>query len=135
MNTLRTKSQTMRICATMMVMILCVGASLFLSSPFRVAHAGSDTIIAAFTNAGQKSYDMIKSIVLPLAVIAFSIGGISLFFGGKNGAEKARVWCLSACVGVLIVFLAPLAIKSLGSWFGGEIISIDDVVSAVDSAG
>ena len=117
------RSMTIRICAMMLALVLCVGASLIFRSPYRVAYAedtsGSETIIDAFTHGGQVVYNVIKKVVLPLAVIGFALGGIFLMFPGKNGPEKAKT-CF-----------APLAIKSLGSWFGGSVVDMDDVVNSV----
>ena len=67
------RSMTIRICAMMLALVLCVGASLIFRSPYRVAYAedtsGSETIIDAFTHGGQVVYNVIKKVVLPLAVI------------------------------------------------------------------
>ena len=129
------RSMTIRICAMMLALVLCVGASLIFRSPYRVAYAedtsGSETIIDAFTHGGQVVYNVIKKVVLPLAVIGFALGGIFLMFPGKNGPEKAKTCCICACIGVIVVLFAPLAIKSLGSWFGGSVVDMDDVVNSV----
>ena len=129
------RSMTIRICAMMLALVLCLGASLIFRSPYRVAYAedgsGAGTIIDAFTNAGQVIYNVIKKVVLPLAVIGFALGGIFLMFPGKNGPEKAKTCCICACIGVIVVLFAPLAIKSLGGWFGGSVVDMDDVVSSV----
>lgn len=61
--------------------------------------------MGALDNVVNLMYEVVnwgKLIAVPASAIAFSIGGLKLFFNGKDGFEKAKPWLMGAFVGLVV---------------------------------
>ena len=76
--------------------------------------------IAQGVGTGLKSvYNVLKAVAIPVAVIAFALCAYKIFVEGEKGMEKAKKIAIYTVIGLAIVFLAPLVIKNVASWFSG----------------
>ena len=67
-----------------------------------------------------KVYGIITAVVVPVAVVCLGVGAFQFFFGGERGVEKAKKICLYTLGGVALVYLAPLIVTEVASWFSSN---------------
>lgn len=80
---------------------------------------GATTAIESGVKEGLQSiYKLLIAIALPIAAIALAVAGFNFFMGGERGADKARKIIIYTVIGVVVVFVAPLLIEAVQSWFG-----------------
>lgn len=72
-------------------------------------------------SSGAKSiYDIITSIVLPIAAVALAICAFKILFGNTRDAESAKNMALKIVIVIAVVYLAPVIISQVGGWFKGK---------------
>lgn len=64
-----------------------------------------------------KVYGIITAIAVPIAAVCLGFGAFQFFFGGERGVEKAKKICLYTLGGVALVYLAPVVVSEIASWF------------------
>ena len=64
-----------------------------------------------------KVYGIITAIAVPIAAVCLGVGAFQFFFGGERGVEKAKKICLYTLGGVALVYLAPVVVSEIASWF------------------
>jgi type IV secretory pathway VirB2 component (pilin) len=86
---------------------------------FASATGYSDTIATNVKTGLGSVYTVITAIVVPIAVIALAFCAFQFFMGGERGVEKAKKTLLYLVIGVALVYLAPVLVSSVASWFSG----------------
>ncbi|MGM9554805.1 MAG: TrbC/VirB2 family protein [Faecousia sp.] len=82
---------------------------------------GTATTIEEGVKTGMgKVYGIITAVVVPIAVVCLGVGAFQFFFGGERGVEKAKKICLYTLGGVALVYLAPLIVTEVASWFSSN---------------
>ena len=82
---------------------------------------GTATTIEEGVKTGMgKVYGIITAVVIPVAVVCLGVGAFQFFFGGERGVEKAKKICLYTLGGVALVYLAPLIVTEVASWFSSN---------------
>lgn len=65
-------------------------------------------------------YNMITSIVLPIAAVALAVCGVKMLWGNQRSAEEAKGAAIKIVIALAIVYLAPVLIETVGSWFSSS---------------
>ena len=75
----------------------------------------ADTSVADITAPINKIYDLIKSIVSIVGIIAITIAGAMYMFSGSNiqSRENSKNMVSYAIVGLVLVWVAPLIVSYL----------------------
>lgn len=79
--------------------------------------AAAATIEQGVKTGMGKVYGIITAIVVPIAAVCLGVGAFQFFFGGERGVEKAKKICLYTLGGVALVYLAPVVVSEIASWF------------------
>ena len=90
---------------------LTIALAIFLIANFASAATTVNDIMAPV----NKIYDLIKSIVSVLGIIAITVAGSMYMFAGGNmmARENAKSMVSYAVVGIVLVWAAPLAVSYL----------------------
>lgn len=72
------------------------------------------------TEGMSQLYDIMLAILLPVAVVLFAWNAFKVFFGGEKGMESAKKNMLIIVAIVALVYLAPLVVTQIASWFNGQ---------------
>lgn len=100
------------------LMICCILSMLFATAVF-ATDGTAETISGSITSGMEKVYSIITAIVVPVAIICAAVAAFQIFLGGEKGMEKAKRIIIYTLLGVAIVYLAPLIVREVGSWFKG----------------
>jgi len=78
----------------------------------------SSTAIQEGVKGGTKQmYELLTAIVIPVAVVCFAWNAFKALFGGERGMETAKKNIFTIVMVLALVFLAPIAIEQVASWF------------------
>lgn len=83
------------------------------------AFAGDEDIKEDITAGLGQVYTIITGIVIPVAAVCLGVSAYNVFTGGERGMETAKRLALYTLAGVAIVYLAPVVVLQVGSWFQG----------------
>jgi len=103
-----------------LIFVLCV-AVMMLAATLVVASAGpttTSTITTGITGGAQQLFNLMESVVVPIAAICFAWNAFKVLFGGERGMEQAKKNILIIVIVLALVFLAPPIVKEVGGWFG-----------------
>lgn len=111
------KNQNIRKYARIGVMVI-MAMTIFLALSCTVFAAGeSDTIAAGIAGGMDSLYKVLRMVAIPIAVVTAGFAAFQIFTGGEKGMEKAKKLLLYAAIGIGIVLLAPIIVKTVASWF------------------
>lgn len=79
--------------------------------------AAASGIESGIKNGMKEAFTLIRNIVTPIAAVAFAIYGLSMLFGGQKGMESGKKGMLICALAIAAVWLAPLAVEAIQSWF------------------
>lgn len=79
--------------------------------------AAATTIEQGVKTGMGKVYGIITVIVAPIAAVCLGAGAFQFFFRGERGVEKAKSIWLYTVIGVALVYLAPVVVAEIASWF------------------
>lgn len=75
----------------------------------------ANDIPSAITSVTDKAYTIMRSIVVPICIVALVMAGFQFLIGGNQGAEKARKVVIGVCAALCFVVFAPVAVQSVAS--------------------
>ena len=83
---------------------------------------GETTAAMGNVESGIKSglgdlWGLLKGIAVPIAAIAAVFCAFSIITGGEKGMEKAKKIALYLIIGLAVVYLGPLLVQTVASWF------------------
>lgn len=78
----------------------------------------AENIASGIESGLDKVYDILKTIVIPIAVVACAICGIKIIWGNQKSAEEGKSALVRIVLGLAFLFLAPLLVKEIAGWFG-----------------
>ena len=61
-------------------------------------------------------YTIVKAVAAAIAVVAVAVAAFKIITGGEKGMESAKTIFVYVLVGIIIVFLAPLAVNTIRKW-------------------
>lgn len=102
------------------VLMLIVLTMLLTTVAFATEDGTASTIEQGVKTGMGKVYGIITAVVVPVAVVCLGVGAFQFFFGGERGVEKAKKICLYTLGGVALVYLAPLIVTEVASWFSSN---------------
>lgn len=106
---------------TMMMTTFAFAAEEEAAQATQASESGTATTIEQGVKTGMgKVYGIITAVVVPIAVICLGVGAFQFFFGGERGVEKAKKVALYTLGGVALVYLAPLIVTEVASWFSSN---------------
>lgn len=73
----------------------------------------------------KQVYSIITAIVVPIAVVSIAFSVFKIFTGGEKGMQAAKMIILYTAVGLIIVYLAPVAIKQVSTWISPDMTVFD----------
>jgi uncharacterized membrane protein YjjP (DUF1212 family) len=87
--------------------------------------ADTSTAIESGIKGGMSSiYNLIKSIVTPIACVCLAWNVFKALFGGQRGMEEAKKNILTIIIVIALVMLAPVVIEAVAAWFPSQAGSI-----------
>lgn len=96
-----------------LVLVLCMTVVM--------AADGTSGAIEDGVKAGLASvYGIIKAITIPVAAVSLAFCAFQIFTGGERGMEVAKKTALYTVIAVGIVYLAPVVVEQVGSWFANR---------------
>lgn len=105
------------------LMVICMTVILALAMCVSPAFASSQDPSTAIQNGvttGLKQvYLVITAIVAPIAVVVIAFAAIKIFTGGEKGMQQAKTMAIYTVIALAVVYLAPLLISQVSSWFNG----------------
>lgn len=87
------------------------------------AFAAPDTTSAienGIKDGMKQIYNIITSIVIPVAVVVVAFCAFKIFTGGEKGMEQAKKTLLITVVAIAIVYLAPFLVQQVSGWFNSD---------------
>ncbi len=99
------------------VMVVMVMTVILALSCTAFAAGSSDTIADGIADGMDSLYKQLRMVAIPIAGVSVGFAGFQFFFGGEKGMEKAKKSILYGAIGVAIVLLAPIIMKTVASWF------------------
>lgn len=109
-------SKMQRAMATMM--IIAIVTAMFCS--FALAAdptAPTDAIEDGVKTGLSQLYSIMTKLVVPVAVVVLAWCAFKVFAGGQKGMEEAKKTALITIIVIAIVYLAPLIVQQVASWF------------------
>lgn len=100
----------------MFVVISCI-TMMFSMACLTFAATGGSDISGAIAGGMDEFYKVLRSVAIPVAVVAFVAAAFCIFTGGEKGMEKAKKIMLYTAIGVAVALLGPLLIKTVAKWF------------------
>lgn len=83
-----------------------------------VALAEENNKIAAGINDGaEQVYGIVTAIVGPIAAVALAICAAKILWGSQKAAEEAKGFAIRLIIALLLVFGAPMIVKTVAEWF------------------
>ena len=76
----------------------------------------------------EQVYNILTAVILPIGVIALAVCAIKMIWGNERSAEAGKSALIRIVIALAPIFLAPLLIKTVASWFKGK-SSFSDVRS------
>lgn len=70
-------------------------------------------IPATITDIANNAYKIMRSIVVPICIVALVMAGFQFLIGGNQGAEKARKVVIGVISALCFVVFAPVAVNSV----------------------
>jgi len=102
----------------LMTGITGIGSVFFMLTESVFATDGvTGTIEAGIANGMQDLYNLLKTIAIPIAVVCVVMCAFYIFTGGEKGMEKAKKIGLYTIIGIAVVFLGPILVTTVKSWF------------------
>lgn len=101
-----------------MFFVLCTAVMATAALLLVASAAPASTITAGITDGAQQLFNLMESVVVPIAAICFAWNAFKVLFGGERGMEQAKKNILIIVIVLALVFLAPPIIKEVGGWFG-----------------
>lgn len=126
--TARAKSFIRFACVLLVILMVFSTMALFLSAPAYAEEGGDDggaaipatnSISKAVGQGMKKAYDLITSVILPIGALVFAFAATKLMVGGRKAMEEGQQRLLIILLVVAGVYLAPVIIQEIGSWFKG----------------
>lgn len=102
-----------RIFLVLCVAVMATAAILMVAS----AAGTSTTITTGVKNGAQQLFNLMESVVVPVAAVCFAWNAFKVLFGGERGMEQAKKNILIIVLVLALVFLAPPIVKEVGGWF------------------
>lgn len=93
--------------------VLLVAAMVLMSG----TAAGTQSITDGIKNGAKQLFELMESIVVPIAAVCFAWNGLKVLFGGERGMEQAKKNMLIIIIVLALVFLAPLIVVEVSKWF------------------
>lgn len=87
---------------------------------FPAATGTTDAIQNGIKDGSKELWKVLTAIVLPIGAVAFAWNAFKMLFGGQKGMEEAKRNMLIIVVVVALVWLAPIVIQQVNSWFSGN---------------
>lgn len=100
---------------TVVLCLLCALAFGMMVCSFAAPATGG--IESGIKGGMKQAFDLLKAIVTPIAAVVFAIYGLSMLFGGQKGMESGKKGMLICALAIAAVWLAPLAVEAVASWF------------------
>ena len=97
-----------------MVLTMCI--SMFCALSCTVF--ADDGIVSNIASGMGEMFQILRAIVIPVAVIALVFAGYQVLMGGEKGMETAKKTVVSIIVAVALVMVAPLILEQVAGWFG-----------------
>lgn len=105
---------------TKKILLIAIVAMCALLVFVNVAYATGDpseAIQDGVKDGTRQIYIIMTAIIAPIACIAFAWCGYQALLGGQRGMEEAKRFALKIVIGIAIIYLAPLIVQQVGSWF------------------
>ncbi len=80
----------------------------------------SEAIQDGITDGSKQLYNIMTAVVLPIAAVFFAWNAFKALFGGERGMESAKKNMLTIVIVIALVYLAPLVITQISSWFSSS---------------
>ena len=109
-----------------LIMVVCF---VFMFALFAVPSFADDLsesksdIEQGITKGLDSAYDIIKGVAGPIGAIAMVVCGAKMLWGNQKSAEEAKSAMIRIVIAMAIIFLGPIIIGSVSSWFKGKNIS------------
>lgn len=81
------------------------------------ADSGGGDIASGISKGAQSLWDILTSIVAPIAVVFLGWAGVKTLFFGERGMDSAKSTVITIIIVLALVLLAPIVIKQIASWF------------------
>lgn len=107
----------------MMVCISCIFAVFTVPSFADDLSESKSDIENGITKGLDSAYDIIKGVAGPIGAIAMVVCGAKMLWGNQKSAEDAKSAMIRIVIAMAIIFLGPIIIGSVSSWFKGKNIS------------
>ena len=82
-----------------------------------LATDSSGAIQDGINNGAEQLWNILKSIVAPIAVVFLGWAGVKTLFFGERGMDGAKSTVITIIIVLALVLLAPLVITQIKSWF------------------
>lgn len=112
----------------MLSCMLCLTLFMTLSMNVAFCDEGGDPfaqITDAVTTSSENIYNLIRTVVSPIAAVLFAYAGLQFLLGGKGGTEAARKIFWNGVAAILIVAFAPMianVVANIGKNFGWSML-------------
>lgn len=103
---LRKISLTLFVAAANVVPVFCEGDSTGISEGI---YSGLEQV-----------YNILTAVILPIGVIALAVCAIKMIWGNERSAEAGKSALIRIVIALALIFLAPLLVKTVASWFKGK---------------
>lgn len=94
------------------ILALCIGMFLLNASAIE-----TNAIVDGITGGAKKIYEILESVLLPLAIVSFAWNGLKMLMGDQREMSAAKKHILITVIVILLVLLAPPIIEEVQSWF------------------
>ena len=88
----------------------CAGALPVMA--FCVETAWANGLTDGIVEAARTLYSILRTVAIPAAAIALAFAGYMIFTQGEDGMEHAKKVILWILIGVMVIFLGPVAIDA-----------------------
>ena len=92
--------------------------------------AEADGLASSIAKGLGSLWDLMKIVGIAVAAIGCGVAAFQFFLGGEKGVDKAKKSLLYTAIGVGVLFIAPLIVKTIKGWVS-ESSSGDGVFTSV----
>ena len=87
-----------------------------LTVPAFAAQGAGSQISSAVSNGMKSVYNVITSVIMPIATVVFAFAAAKLLFGGQRAMEQGQGKLLAILLVLAGVYLAPIIIEEVAGW-------------------
>lgn len=96
--------------------VVLIVAMMMMSFAFAAGTASSQ-IEAGIKGGTKQLYSIMTAVIIPVAAVFFAWNAFKALFGGEKGMEQAKKNMLTIVLVLALVWLAPLIVSEVSSWF------------------